>query len=202
MSTRKPAEDRKAEIIEALLVIADRIGPDRLTTNDIARAVGVTQAAIFRHFPTKAELWSATGEVIAERLGEAWQQAIAETTTPQAQLRALIAAQLRQIEAVPALPAILHSRELNVDNPALRDRFRSLLGQYQAHLVANLSAMIRDGAIRPGIPPEDAAILLTSLVQGMAIRWSLGARGFSLPEEGLRLLDVQLTLMTPSKDMT
>ena len=71
MSTRKPAEDRKAEMIEALLVIADRIGPDRLTTNDIARAVGVTQAAIFRHFPTKAELWSATGEVIAERLGEA-----------------------------------------------------------------------------------------------------------------------------------
>lgn len=202
MSTRKPAEDRKAEIIEALLMIADRIGPDRLTTNDIARAVGVTQAAIFRHFPTKAELWSATGEVIAERLGEAWQRAIAETTTPQARLRALIVAQLRQIEAMPALPAILHSRELNADNPALRGRFRSLLGQYQAHLVANLSAMIRDGAIRPGIPPADAAILLTSLVQGMAIRWSLGARGFNLPEEGLRLLDVQLTLMTPSKDLT
>ena len=59
MLQRKPAEDRKTDIVEALLRLADQIGPDRLTTNDIAREVGVTQAAIFRHFPTKAELWSA-----------------------------------------------------------------------------------------------------------------------------------------------
>lgn len=202
MQSRKSAEDRKAEIIAALLVLADRIGPDRLTTNDIARAVGVTQAAIFRHFPTKAELWIATGDVIAERLDEAWQQAIAQAAAPQTRLRALIAAQLHQIEKAPALPVILHSRELNMNNPALRDRLRSLLAHYQVHLVDTLSAMIRDGTIRPGIAPEDAAVLLTSLVQGMAIRWSLGARGFSLPDEGLRLLEVQLALMAPEKDLT
>ena len=38
MSNRKTAEDRKADIIAALLGIADQIGPDRLTTNDVARA--------------------------------------------------------------------------------------------------------------------------------------------------------------------
>jgi hypothetical protein len=38
------------------------------------------------------------------------------------------------------------------------------------------------------------AVLLTSLVQGIAIRWSLGSRSFSLEAEGLRLLDVQLAL--------
>ena len=66
MLSRKPAEDRKADIVEALLRLADRIGPDRLTTNDIAREVGVTQAAIFRHYPSKADLWSAVGEVTVE----------------------------------------------------------------------------------------------------------------------------------------
>lgn len=194
MLHRKPAEDRKADIVEALLRLADQIGPDRLTTNDIAREVGVTQAAIFRHFPTKAELWSAVGEVIAARLAEAWQLALAANTTPKDRLRALIAAQLRQIETTPALPAILHSRELNVDNANLRQRFRTLLMQYQAHLVANLEGMIADGSITPDVRPQDAAILLTSLVQGIAIRWSLGSRGFALQPEGLRLLDVQLAL--------
>src|SRR3989338_10926606 len=82
MLQRKPAEDRKTDIVEALLRLADQIGPDRLTTNDIAREVGVTQAAIFRHFPTKAELWSAVGEGIAVRLAEAWQQALGANTTP------------------------------------------------------------------------------------------------------------------------
>lgn len=194
MFQRKPAEDRKADIVEALLRLADQIGPDRLTTNDIAREVGVTQAAIFRHFPTKAELWSAVGEVIAARLAEAWQQALAANTTPKDRLRALIAAQLRQIETTPALPAILHSRELNVDNANLCQRFRGILMQYQAHLVANLEGMIADGSMTPDVRPQDAAILLTSLVQGIAIRWSLGSRGFALQPEGLRLLDVQLAL--------
>ncbi|MCF8516486.1 MAG: TetR/AcrR family transcriptional regulator [Rhodobacteraceae bacterium] len=195
MLQRKPAEDRKTDIVEALLRLADQIGPDRLTTNDIAREVGVTQAAIFRHFPTKAELWSAVGEVIAVRLAEAWQQALAANTTPKDRLRALIAAQLRQIEATPALPAILHSREINVDNVILRERFRGLMMQYQAHLVANLEGMIADGSMTPDVRPQDAAVLLTSLVQGIAIRWSLGSRGFALQPEGLRLLDVQLALL-------
>lgn len=194
MLRRKPAGDRKTEIIEALLGLADRIGPDRLTTNDIAREVGVTQAAIFRHFPTKAELWSGAGEVIAGRLQDAWAAALAGPSSPQDRLRALIAAQLRQIETCPALPAILHSRELNVDNADLRERFRSLLMRYQGHLVASLEDMIADGSIAADIRPADAAVLLTSLVQGIAIRWSLGSRGFALQEEGLRLLDVQLTL--------
>jgi AcrR family transcriptional regulator len=194
MLQRKPAEDRKTDIVEALLRLADQIGPDRLTTNDIAREVGVTQAAIFRHFPTKAELWSAVGEVIAVRLAEAWQQALAANTTPKDRLRALIAAQLRQIEATPALAAILHSREINVDNVILRERFRGLMMQYQAHLVANLEGMIADGSMTPDVRPQDAAVLLTSLVQGIAIRWSLGSRGFALQPEGLRLLDVQLAL--------
>ena len=43
-------------------------------------------------------------------------------------------------------------------------------------------------------------MLLTSLVQGMAIRWSLGARNFSLIGEGMRLLDVQLRLLTVNED--
>jgi AcrR family transcriptional regulator len=194
MLRRKTAEDRKSEIIEALLDLADRVGPDRLTTNDIAREVGVTQAAIFRHFPTKAELWAEAGTVIADRLGAAWARAQDAQATPQGRLRALIAAQLRQIEACPALPAILHSRELNVDNADLRDRFRGLLMQYQGHLVANLDGMIADGSLARHILPQDAAVLLTSLVQGIAIRWSLGSRGYDLPAEGLRLLDVQLAL--------
>ena len=61
MQKRKSAEDRKAEIVAAVLRLADEIGPDRLTTNDVARAVDLSQPAIFRHFSTKADLWIAMG---------------------------------------------------------------------------------------------------------------------------------------------
>lgn len=54
--------------------------------------------------------------------------------------------------------------------------------------------MVADGSITPDLAPKDAAVLLTSLVQGIAIRWSLVSRGFALEAEGTRLLEVQLAL--------
>jgi hypothetical protein len=134
------------------------------------------------------------GEVIAGRLVGAWQAALTGHAAEADRLRALVAAQLNQIERCPALPVILHSRELNADNAALRERFRGLLAQYQAHLAGCLEGMSADGEIAGHVAPRDAALILVALVQGTAIRWSLGARSFPLETEGLRLLDVQLAL--------
>ncbi|KPP87727.1 MAG: transcriptional regulator, TetR family [Rhodobacteraceae bacterium HLUCCO07] len=195
MATRQRAADRKAQIVGEVLRLADEIGPDRLSTADVARAIGLSQPAIFRHFPTKGALWLAVAEGIAERLREAWAGAEAEAVAPEARLRALIAAQLTVISETPAVPSILFSRELQVDNPALRHVFRGLLGSFQSRLVAAIGELQAAGSLRREPSAEDVAVLLTSLVQGVAIRWTLGARGFALVDEGLRLLDVQLALM-------
>ena len=194
MHRRKTAKDRKSEIIAVLLAQAYRIGPDRLTTNDIAREIGITQAAIFRHFPTKTDLWKEAGNEISDRLRAAWDEALAAGPAPEARLRALIGAQLRQIAECPALPLILFSRELNVDNPDLRESFRRLAGEFQGNLAANLTSMHQAGDLRRDLPPEDAAVILISLVQGMAMRRSITGSEFALVEEGLRLLDQQLRL--------
>lgn len=195
MSGRQSAEERKAQIVGEVLRLADEIGPDRLSTTDVARAIGLSQPAIFRHFPTKGGLWLAVAEDIADRLQSYWAVAEAGATGPHARLKALIGAQLTAIAETPALPSILFSRELQVDNPALRDVFRGLLGAFQGRLVAAIRELQAAGYLRRDVGPEDVAILLTSLVQGVAIRWTLGARGFALVPEGLRLFDLQMELL-------
>ncbi|WP_229740568.1 TetR/AcrR family transcriptional regulator [Gemmobacter megaterium] len=178
-----------------VLRIADEIGPDRLSTTDVARAIGISQPAIFRHFPTKSALWLAVAEDIGVRLQRDWTAAEAAADGPRARLKALINAQLVAIAETPALPSILFSRELQVENHALRDVFRGLLAAFQGRLVAAISDLQAAGDLSREVNPEDIAILLTSLVQGVAIRWTLGARGFSLVHEGLRLFDVQVAML-------
>jgi AcrR family transcriptional regulator len=195
MSGRQSAEERKTQIVAEVLRLADEIGPDRLSTTDVARAIGLSQPAIFRHFPTKGALWLAVAEDIANRLQGSWAAAEAGAAGPHARLRALISAQLSAISETPALPSILFSRELQVDNPALCDVFRGLLGAFQSRLVAVIRDLQAAGDLKRDGRPEDVAILLTSLVQGVAIRWTLGARGFALVPEGLRLFDVQMELL-------
>lgn len=192
---RKSAQLRKAEIVAAVLDLADRIGPDRVTTGAAASAVGVSQAALFRHFPTKDAMWLAVTDHVAGELTTAWERALAGTDEPIDRLKTLMAAQLGQIAATPALPMLLFSRELNVGNDTLRAAFRDLLMRFQALITAELTRGQDMDCLRRDLAPTDAAVLLISLVQGMAIRWSLGARNFPLIEEGIRLVDVQLRLL-------
>lgn len=197
MKVRKPADTRKAEIIATMLRLADELGPDRLTTLALANAVGLTQAGIFRHFPTKQDLWLAVAAQIAQDMTTAWDDCLAVTTQPQDRVAGLIRVQLRQIAAHPAIPAILHSRELHTENAALRAKFVALMTQFQTLLINALAEGRATGVFRADLAPKDAAILLISLVQGLAIRWSLGQRVFSLEDEGSRLLACQLDLFRP-----
>ncbi|MEI4263689.1 TetR/AcrR family transcriptional regulator [Roseovarius sp. D0-M9] len=200
MAGRQSTGDRKAQIVAEVLRLADEIGPDRLSTTDVARAVGLSQPAIFRHFPTKGALWLAVAEDIAARLRQNWTAAESQAAEPDARLKALIGAQLTAIAGTPSLPSILFSRELQVDNAALRDVFRGLLATFQGRLVAALRDQQASGDLRRDVATEDAAMLLASLVQGVAIRWTLGARGFPIVEEGLRLFDLQMTLLRAQED--
>jgi AcrR family transcriptional regulator len=197
LSVRKSAEIRKVEIVAAMLRLADELGPDRLTTMAVAKAVGVTQPGIFRHFPTKQDLWLAVAEQIAQTMTEAWDVVLANETTPPERITALITAQLGQIVAHPAIPAILHSRELHTENAALRAQFIALMTRFQTLLVEALAKGSAQGAFRSDLVPKDAATLLISLIQGLAIRWSLGQRAFSLKDEGGRLLACQIDLFRP-----
>jgi AcrR family transcriptional regulator len=202
MGTRKSADSRKAEIVTAMLRLADELGPDRLTTQAVANAVGLTQPGIFRHFPTKQDLWLAVAARIAETMTMAWESVLADYPAPQDRLSALIQVQFRQIAANPAIPAILHSRELHTENAALRAQFIGLMTRFQALLVSALTEGRATGAFRPDLDPLDAAVTLIALVQGLAIRWSLGQRAFSLDAEGARLLAFQMALFQPQPGTT
>lgn len=192
---RKSADLRKAEIVATVLALADRIGPDRVTTGAVAAAIGVTQAALFRHFQTKDALWRAVAEHVAEEMTSGWDKALARNEGPLARLRAIIAAQFDRISATPTLPMLLFSRELNVTNLELRETFHGRLTAFRDLLAREVGAGQEAGLLRIDIAAGDAAVLLTSLVQGVAIGWSLGARDFDLRREGLRLFDVQLRLL-------
>ena len=193
MRIRKTAESRKAEILDAALRLADKLGPDRLTTEAIADAVGLTQPGIFRHFPKKQDLWEAVAARIGSMMEERWKKAQNGNAPATHRIRALVRAQLRLIQSTPAIPAILFSRELHTKNKRLRIAFFRLMSGFHRQL-AELATQARDaGELRNDLDPDDTAFLIIGLVQGLAVRWSISGRNFNLTEEGSRLLELQLS---------
>lgn len=197
MMLRKTAEERRSEIVSAALRLSDAMGPDRLTTEAIAAEIGLSQPAIFRHFRTKQAIWQAVAETVADRMTAAWGSARGRPSGPVERVSDLVGAQLRLIEATPAIPAILFSRELHVENEALRARFLDLMRRLHRTIAGEVRRALEDGEMRDDLDPDDIAFLLIGLVQGLAVRWSLNRKGFALEAEGARLLAVQLALLRP-----
>ncbi|MCC3305098.1 TetR/AcrR family transcriptional regulator [Sneathiella sp. HT1-7] len=192
MRVRKPAETRKSEIIDATLRLADKLGPDRLTTETIAEAVGLTQPGIFRHFPKKQDLWEAVAARVGAMMETRWKKAESGDTPATDRIRALIGAQLRLIQSTPAIPAILFSRELHTKNKGLRTAFFGLMSRFHKVIADLVAQACAAGELNEDIDPDDAAYLIIGLVQGLAVRWSISGRNFDLTDEGNRLLELQL----------
>ena len=195
MRRRKSAEERRDEIVAVTLQLAAELGPEGITTEAIAQRVGVSQAAIFRHFPRKQDIWEAVVVWLRERVPARWAEAQQGLADPLARLRAVIAAQFGFITTIPALPAVLLSRELH-GQPGLRAGLLGVMGAFRQ----TLAGILRDGqdcsAVRRDIAPEAVANLLVALVQGTALRWTLSEQGFDLMADGETLLSLALVGVT------
>jgi AcrR family transcriptional regulator len=189
---RKPSPERKAEIVETVIGLADQVGPDRITTEMIAKTIGVTQATIFRHFPTKGDIWNGVAMHLTGKMREAWERTRPAEGDAVARLEAVVLGHIRLIAQMPALPAILLSRELHGGNAPLRKTLLRAMGSFHQHLTDLVVEAIAANAFRRDLVASDAALLIIGMVQSLAMRWSIGGRGEDLIATGERLLAVQI----------
>lgn len=194
MANRKSAEERKQEIVKVVLTQADKVGPDRLSAAIIAREIGVSQPAIFRHFPGMKDLWLAVAAHIQSVMKKKWEAALSSDKTPPEQLKKLVLTQLRFIQTVPAVPSILFSRELHTGNKGLRQAFSGIMNALHGCVTQVFLEGQKTGCFNNKQSPEDSAFLIIGFIQGLVVRWSISGRSFNLVEEGERLWDIQMKI--------
>src|SRR3954453_7300933 len=79
---RLKAAQRRGQLIEVGTNLFARSGYDATTTAAIAKAAGVTEPILYRHFKSKQELFVAIVRSVSDRTLRQWQEAIANTSDP------------------------------------------------------------------------------------------------------------------------
>ena len=200
MRARKPAQDRKAEILQAALDVAFEMGPDRLTTGMIAGRLGLTQPAIYKHFKNKEDIWQG----VADKLSDVIAANIAETTgtslPAEARLRQLVSGHLRLVQDHPALPEIMVMRDLSEAQRGSLSQIRASMSGFREALVNTIREAQSVDRFRSDISAEDGATLIFGIIQGLVLRLLLSRDPEILLRDGNRLLELQLSLFTEYGD--
>lgn len=181
---RLPAEERQEEIVRAAVELAGEHGVDSVTTQDMAKAVGITQGAIFRHFPSKDMIWLAVVHWVRGRLMGVLDVAAEQGSDPLDALEKMFFAHLAFVERVPAIPKLVFTSQLLKKNPKIRDLIRSILVDYEAKVTGLIAQAKAQNLVRADLDEQGAAVMFTGMIQGLVIRVPIIEARKSLVAEG------------------
>ncbi|MBI4742593.1 MAG: TetR/AcrR family transcriptional regulator [Betaproteobacteria bacterium] len=168
--TRRSSESRQSEIVDSVLKLAAEHSPGSLTTQAIADAVGVTQAAIFRHFPNKQAILLATIGWVEEHLLSALEAAAKEAGTPLDALRRVFFAHVGFVLAMPGVPRLIFNELQQAPDSPVKNGVRRLLERYRRLVSGLLVAAAASGEVDATLDTGAAATLFIGTVQGLVMQ--------------------------------
>lgn len=180
----KPGE-RRVQILQALATMLEQPGAERITTSALAARLEVSEAALYRHFASKAQMFEGLIEFIEQSVFTLINQIGEREPDHSARTRKLVVMVLQFAEKNPGMTRVMVGDALVFENERLQER----MNQFFDKLESSLKQSLRDAAAASGAatPTVDAQVRASVIVAFMVGRLQRFARsGFKrLPSEHL-----------------
>ena len=155
---------RKEQILQALAHMLETSPGERITTAALAREVGVSEAALYRHFPSKARMFEGLIKFIEETLFVRIGRIIKDEDTAAVRCHKILTLLLTFSDKNPGMTRLLTGDALAGETERLRDR----IAQFFDRLEAQLKQVIREAQIRENLKPTISAAALANLLLATA----------------------------------
>ena len=184
----KPAKtNRKKQIITAALQIISEEGTKSRTMMRIARKIGTTDAALYRHFKSKHDLMLATIHSIGQDLNATISQAAATADAPLEKLKNILQAHLEYLEQHRGIPRLVFSDAVHQQDPVLRKAVLDITNGY-LNIVRNvLASAVEHSQVKGDIDTESTAFAFLGLIQTTCFIWSLSEFNFPISQRAAAL---------------
>jgi TetR/AcrR family transcriptional regulator len=162
--SRPRSGERREEILQVLARMLQESPGEHITTAALARAVGVSEAALYRHFPSKARMFESLIEFIEESVFTRINRILAEEPQAEARIQQILALLLGFADKNPGMARLLQGGVLTGET----ERLRARIAQFYDRIETQLRQVLREGDVRllTGLPINDAARLLLAFVEG------------------------------------
>jgi TetR/AcrR family transcriptional regulator len=161
---KKPS--RKEQILQPLATILEQSPGGRITTAGLAKHVGVSEAALYRHFPSKAKMFEELIEFIENSIFSRITRVMNEEIDAEKRCEKILGLILTFCELNPGITRILTGDPLAGETERLRKRVTQLFDRIETQLRQIIREMPIRGHQKTSTDPVIAANLLLSLAEG------------------------------------
>jgi len=163
----KPGE-RKLQILQTLAEMLQKPQGEKITTAALAARIGVSEAALYRHFASKAQMFEGLIEFIEQTLFGLINKITAEEQSGVKQMEAILPLLLGFARKNPGMTRVLIGDALVNEDDRLQARINQLQDRLEATLKQSLRIAASQGEIPAGVDAAAQANLIMCYVVG---RW-------------------------------
>ncbi len=180
---RKPGA-RRLQILQTLATMLEDPKGEKVTTAALAAQLSVSEAALYRHFASKAQMFEGLIEFIETTIFGLINEISTKETSGLRQARRIVQMLLDFAQTNRGMTRVLIGDALVNEHERLQERMNQLTERIEASLRQSFRVAATQGELPPGIDPNARAALAVAYVVG---RWHRFAKsGFrKAPAEGL-----------------
>ncbi len=173
---------RKAEIVRAVLKLADSHGFENITTKKIADRVGFVESALYRHVKKKDDLFLIILDLAQKMLQEKFNE-LENEPSPLKKMRCFFSFALDFLEEFPGIYHIIFSDAYYIRNQALSEHFEKLIQQIQNQIAQIIARGQERGLLLKKFCPDNLALNLLGVIHTSFTLWNVfKKRSVRLPE--------------------
>ena len=155
---------RKEQILQALAHMLEAEPGGRVTTAGLAREVGVSEAALYRHFPSKAKMFEGLIGFIEDSVFSRVGRITQESGDALQQVEQILTLLLAFTERNPGITRLLTGDALTGEN----DRLRQRIQQFFDRLESQIKQVLRDAEFKQGLRTHASATATANMLMAMA----------------------------------
>ena len=176
---RRPRAERREQIAQAVLHIVATTGIASLTTTTLAREIGVTSGALFRHFKSREEILHEAVRYATHQIDDTFPD---EALPPPERIVTLARNRLQVLRSEPGVAWLLRSEQATLALPEEAvELLRSRVKRTKQYILAAIEDGITDGSIRGDIAPEILLVPIMGTIH--AVLGMPGIRGKTAAKE-------------------
>ena len=173
---------RQEQITDAARKTIIKYGSEHVTVRAIAKAVGISEGAIYRHFKSKKDILSLLADHIEADLVRDITRARAKDNPRLEALDSLFRSHLSAIEQRRGVSFQVIAEIISLGDKKLNRKISHAIERYTSSLESLLAEGVKSGEVREDIDLKAAATVLFGIIQGLVNIWALNNYSFD-PQE-------------------
>ncbi|MBN2654965.1 MAG: TetR/AcrR family transcriptional regulator [Nitrospirae bacterium] len=185
-----PAGQRREVIVDTVIDLAGEQNPSEITTAAIAKRMGLTQGALFRHFQSKDAVLEAVMRQVSDRLMLRISKAENGSSSSIGKLENMFITHIKFIKDHPGIPRLLFGELQSSKKTEPKKIAQMLLSQYKKRLISIIEDGKEKGEFDLELNSDAAATLFIGTIQGLIMQSLLASDKKAFNVDACKVFDI------------